>query len=296
MRREMVDYLTGRSETFVAETLMEEGNEDAEVLDNPTEIVSLFLDDFSGLKRNLLGRVSNWLISDRREDKIDEFVQEMEANGFWLLERRESVAEILLKNVDYKSANHCNVKFDKMEELVEHKDECNFRGLRCSSEGCRATFCAMHSEKHESACPFKLLQCEQKCPAIIMRCEMDRHCITVCPMKLMNCPFHSVGCQSAIPRCTVEQHCSEFLHDHVLQVLRVMHTDESDEDLRQQMEQIAKLPSFSQLAEAQSVRNLTWEVKDLETELKTREDELEKEKPEEPTVSDMPMQALELHE
>ncbi|KAG9451819.1 hypothetical protein H6P81_004723 [Aristolochia fimbriata] len=271
MRREMVDYVTGRSETFVAETVIEEGNEDAEVLDNPTEIVSLFLDDFASSKRNLLGRVSNWLISERREDKIDEFVQEMEANGFWLVERRESVAEILLKNVDYKCLYHCDVKCESMGDLVDHKDECGFRVLSCNSEGCRASFCAKHLDKHESVCPFKLLQCEQKCPEIIMRCEMDKHCLTICPMKLTNCPFHQVGCQAGIPRCTVEQHCSEALREHVLQVLKTIHNGETEEHLRQRMEEMAKLPGFDQLAGALSVRNLTWEVKDLETELKTQE-------------------------
>ncbi|XP_068669265.1 uncharacterized protein [Aristolochia californica] len=240
MRKEMVDYLTQRSETFVAQTLIAEGNEETEV-SYPTEIISIFLDDFSGLKRNLLSRVSTWLISERREDKIDEFLQEMEMNGFWLMRRRESVAEILLKNVDHKSMYHCNMKFDSIEELRAHKIQCNFRVLSCSSEGCRASFCAMHLEKHESTCPFKLLPCEQKCPEVIMRCEMDRHCITLCPMKLMNCPFYLVGCQSAIPRCTLEQHCSEFLQTHVMQVLRVIHKDVPARDLGPWIEQMEKL-------------------------------------------------------
>ncbi|KAG9445487.1 hypothetical protein H6P81_016827 [Aristolochia fimbriata] len=267
MRKEMVEYLIQRSDAFVAETLIAELNEGTETFDNPIEVISIFLDDFLGLKRNLPSRVSSWLIGEWREDKIDEFVHEMVMSGFWLMDRRKSVAEMLLKNVDHQSIYHCNMKFESIEELQAHKTQCKFRAVSCSSEGCRGTFCAMNLGKHESTCPFKLLQCEQKCPEIIMRCEMDKHCITVCPMRLINCPFHQVGCQSAIPGCTLEQHCSEFLQAHVLQVLCVIHKDGSEDDLRLWLEQLKQLPSFNQLAEGQTVRALTWKLKDLEAEL-----------------------------
>ena len=53
-----------------------------------------------------------------------------------------------------------------------------------------------------------------------MRCEMDKHCATVCPMKLINCPFYLVGCETAFPQGNLENHCSKLLQTHLLYVLQ----------------------------------------------------------------------------
>jgi homogentisate solanesyltransferase len=189
----------------------------------------------------LFSQVSGRLLSEKREDKIDDFVQEMEINGFWLLDKREAIAHILLKNVDFKNAFHCNRKFMSAEGLAEHVCHCSFRSLTCTNEGCNARFCASHLEKHDSVCPFKIVPCEQKCSGSIMRREMDRHCITVCPMKLVNCPFYALGCQSAIPYCVIEQHCSDTVHFHLLYVLQVIHKEASEEDLKRRVDQLEQV-------------------------------------------------------
>ncbi|PON82417.1 TRAF-like [Trema orientale] len=267
LRKEMVDYITQRSENFVAETFILEGGTDVEVSDHPYDIISDFVDDFASLKRNLFSRVSGWLLSEKREDKIDDFVQEMEINGFWLNDKREAIAQALLKNVDFKNKYHCSMKFDSAEELAEHVGSCGFRSMTCENEGCNAMFSSRHREKHDSGCPFKIIPCEQKCSESIMRREMDRHCITVCPMRLVSCPFYSVGCQSPIPHSMLEQHRSSAVHSHLLYVLRNIHKKTSDDDLKQRVDQLEKESSSGQLEKARDVRSLISVVKDLETKL-----------------------------
>ncbi|KAK9266582.1 hypothetical protein L1049_021647 [Liquidambar formosana] len=267
LRKEMVDYLTQRSETFVAESVMLVGGLDPESSDHPYDIISDFVDDFASSKRNLFSRVSGWLLSEKREDKIDDFFQEMELTQFWLMDRREAVAQTMLKNVDFRNTFHCKMKFNTAEELADHVHECGFKPMNCTNEGCKASFCAAHMEKHDSVCPLKILPCEQKCSDNIMRREMDRHCITVCPMKLVNCPFYPIGCQSAIPTCMIEQHRSDNLHSHLLYILQVNHKEASVEDLKQRMEQLEMSSSPGQLTDAQDVRSLTFIVKDLEAKL-----------------------------
>ncbi|CAK7342209.1 unnamed protein product [Dovyalis caffra] len=263
IRKEMIDYLTQRSESFVAESVVLEGGPDAEVSDHPFDIISDMVDDFASLKRNLFGRVSGWLLSEKREDKIDDFVQEMEINGFWLLDRRETIAQILVKNVDFKNIFHCDKKFNTAEELAEHVRNCGFRTMNCTNEGCTTVFCASHLEKHDSTCPFKIIPCEQQCSENIMRREMDRHCITVCPMKIVNCPFYAVGCQSTVPHSVLQQHRSDNLRSHLLYTLKSIHKGASEEDLKKRVDQIVELSS-GQLADARDVRSLTLKVKDLE--------------------------------
>lgn len=267
IRKEMVDYLMQRSETFLAESVISEHGREAEASDHPYDIIGDFVDDFASSKRNLFSRVSGWLLSEKREDNIDDFVQEMEMNGFWLLDRREAIAQTLLKNVDFKNAFHCNMKFNSAEELAGHGHNCSFKSMTCANEGCNSRFCASHLKKHDSICPFKIIPCEQKCSDGIMRREMDRHCITVCPMKLVNCPFYAVGCESAIPYCVIEQHCSDNLHSHLVCILQSIHKEASEDHLRQRVEQLEKVASSSQLAEARDARSLIYKVKHLEAKL-----------------------------
>ncbi|KAH7847443.1 hypothetical protein Vadar_026132 [Vaccinium darrowii] len=267
IRKEMVEYLTQRSETFVAESVILEGGPEAQVSVHPYDIISDFVDDFASTKRNIFSRVSGWLLSERREDRIDDFVQEMELNGFWFMERREAVAQNLLKNVDFRNTIHCDMKFNSAEELAEHSLLCSFRSMNCTNEGCNARFCASHLVDHESICPFKILPCEQNCSDSIMRREMDKHCITVCPMKQVNCPFYPVGCQSSIPQSTIEQHRLENLHAHLLFVLQVIHKDAPLENLNKRVDQLKESASSGRLSDARDVRSLTFATKDLEAEI-----------------------------
>lgn len=267
IRKEMVEYLTQRSKTFVAETVVLEGGLETEKSDGPYDIISDFIEDFSSLKRNIFSRVSGWLLSESREDRIDDFVQEMEMNGFWKLERREILAQALLKNLDFRNTFHCDMKFDSEDELKKHSLECSFRSMSCTNEGCNSVFSAFHSEDHDSICPFKLLACEQKCSSVIMRRDMDKHCITVCPMKLVNCPFYQVGCEWALPLCKINEHRLEHVRTHLLHILRVVHKDLHAEDLENRAKQIEKLASPGQLPEARDVRTLTYVVKNLESSL-----------------------------
>lgn len=267
IRKEMVDYLIQRSENFVAESVVLEGGADVGVSVDPYDVISDFVDDFVHSKRNFFSRVSGWLLSEKREDWIDDLVQEMEVNGFWLLNRRFAVAQTLVKNLDFKNTYHCNMNFRSPEDLEKHKLNCGFRTISCTNEGCDSSFSAAQMDQHDSVCPFKMLSCEQHCPNIVMRREMDRHCITTCPMKLMKCPFHSVGCQSTVPQCTIEQHRSESLPSHLLYVLQVIHKEASTEDLKERVQELEKQASPGRLVSARDARSLTYVVKDLEAKL-----------------------------
>ncbi|BAT86377.1 hypothetical protein LR48_Vigan03g291600 [Vigna angularis] len=267
MRKEMIEYLTQRSESFVAESVILEGGPDDEVSDHPYDIISNLVDDFASSKRNLFSRVSGWLLSEKREDNIEDFVQEMEVNGFWTLERREKIAETLLKNVDFENSYHCNMSFNDIEDLVNHKDNCNFRSIICENEGCNSRFCASHLNDHDSTCPFKIIPCEQKCPANIMRREMDRHCITVCPMKLVNCPFYAIGCRSAVAQCMIEKHRSDDINSHLWHFLKGIYKEASGDDLTRRVKQIIQASPNNRLTEARDVRSLSFIVKDIEAKL-----------------------------
>ena len=269
LRQEMVDYVTQRSETFIADTLIEsevEQNAENQMPDDPYEIISIFMDDFSRTKRNIIGHVSGWLLSDSREDKIDDFVQEMDMTRFWPLERREAIAGVLLKNVDIKTKFHCPEKYEDEERLAHHKAQCSFRPVTCPNDGCRAKISVRCMQDHDAACLFKILQCEQNCEKRLLRRDMDRHCVTVCPMRPMKCPF---GCDSSFPEHNLEEHCSESLQQHLLKVLQVIHKKALTADqLNDRALELEKSEERGKLAKARDARSLTNIVKDLEAKKK----------------------------
>ncbi|CAH2053976.1 unnamed protein product [Thlaspi arvense] len=265
IRKEMIDYLTRRSETFVAEHIVLQGGSETESSHDPYDIISDFIDDFATSKRNLFSRVSGWLLSERREDNIDDFAQEMEISGFWLTDHREAIAQTLLKNVDFKNSSHCEKKFQTEGELAEHTLVCGYRTMNCENEGCNAVFCANQMENHDSGCPFKVIPCEQNCSERIMRREMDRHCITVCPMKLVNCPFHAVGCLSDVHQCELQQHHLDNVSSHLMYILRSIYKEASPDDLKPRAEQIQQLST--RLSEARNARSLTNLVKEIDAKL-----------------------------
>jgi hypothetical protein len=265
IRKEMIEYLTRRSETFVAEHIVLQGGSEIEASHDPFDIISDFIDDFATSKRNLFSRVSGWMLSERREDNIDDFAQEMEISGFWLTDHREGIAQTLLKNVDFKSSAHCEMKFQTEGELAEHAMNCGYRTMNCENEGCTAVFCANQMENHDSVCPFKIIPCEQNCSESIMRRDMDRHCITVCPMKLVNCPFHSVGCLSDVHQCEVQQHHLDNVSSHLMYILRSIYKEASLDDLKPRAEQIQQLST--RLSEARNARSLTNLVKEIDGKL-----------------------------
>ncbi|XP_062179201.1 uncharacterized protein LOC133883834 [Phragmites australis] len=269
LRKEMVDYVMQRSETFISDALIEsEANQDPknEMPEDPFEIISIFMDDFSSMKRNIIGHVSGWLLSDSREDKIDDFVQEMEMTRFWPLERREVIAEVLLKNVDLKTKFHCPEKYENEERLADHKGQCSFRPVTCPNDGCRATVSVCCMQNHDSGCPFKVLLCEQNCEKHLLRRDMDRHCVTVCPMRPMKCPF---GCDSSFPERNLEDHCLEFLQPHLLKVLKVINKKGlTAEELKECALLLEKNDDLGKLAKARDTRSLTNVVKDLEAKMK----------------------------
>ncbi|MCD9639464.1 hypothetical protein HAX54_024033 [Datura stramonium] len=267
IRREMVDYLIQRSETFVAEFVVLEGETETVVSDNPYDIISDFIDDFGQSKRNFFSKVSGWVLSERREDRIDDFVQEMEINGFWLMGRRETIAQTVIRNVDFKNTFHCNMKFKSEEELAEHIYSCGFREINCENEGCNVRFSAAQLEQHDSTCPFKILQCEQKCPEMLMRREMDRHCITICPMKLVNCSFFPVGCQCTVPQCKADEHCRENLQSHLVFILNLIYKEASPEALKKRAEKLEQASSAGRLANARDARSLTTAIKNIDAKL-----------------------------
>lgn len=275
VRKEMIEYLRQQSEVYPTQYVMIVGNSGSPEI--PVDVVGDLLDNFVHDKRNLFTRMSGWLLSEHKEDKVDDFVEELETMGFWVKGRRENLAKDLLKSIDLSNAYHCDMKFDSSEELALHKSKCPLRPVNCANEGCREVFSSLYAKKHDDTCPLKLVPCEQNCSAMVNRSEMDRHCITVCPMKVVNCPFYQVGCLSTIPQSAVEDHCAGFLQSHLFYVLQMLHKQEASVgDLTQRVILLEQSLSLSQRSAAVDIGSLCLIIKEQEAKIKTLEQDVGK--------------------
>uniref|UniRef100_A0A0A9D2G9 TRAF-type domain-containing protein n=1 Tax=Arundo donax TaxID=35708 RepID=A0A0A9D2G9_ARUDO len=275
VKTQLEGHLFQRTETLVRESV--DGAEDCsnqliKASTRPTEFLSDLIDDFVASKRNFLSHVSGFLSSESRLNKIKDFTQKMEIENIWALDERKATAETILESIDMKCIFHCPERFDDQDKLADHRSQCKFRVVNCEHDGCIASFSAIQIDEHDSICPFKVLPCEQLCEQYVMRCEMDRHCATVCPMKLINCPFYHVGCETAFPQGTLDKHCSKLLQTHMLYVLQATtRHDVSVNDMNQRLELLEKAQSLNEISGALDVRSLTLIIKEQEAKIKKLE-------------------------
>lgn len=269
-RKELLDYITHRSTSIILDNTEETMSMD------PSENLSIFLDDFASTKRNV---VVGWLglglpyLSDSRDDRIDDLVQEMETTRFWPIHAREAIARslLLVGNLDVSGRFHCREKLERKAADADGHVDCSFRPVRCQNQGCRAEVSALRAHEHDEVCPLKLLPCEQHCELSVIRSQMDRHCITSCPMKLTNCPFYQLGCESAFPSCNLESHCAQFLQSHLRKIL-LTHVPVNDRHdhldlVEKRLLLLEKCDSHATLRKALDVRSLTKALAELEKSL-----------------------------
>lgn len=277
IRAEMEEYLMNRSKDYYAEYITPQNNVEYDSTGdtsngNPVSIISKYVDEFATSKLNLLSRVSGWLMSESREDKINNFSMEIEANMFWPTHEREVLTETLLRIVDCERKFHCHMKFTSTDQFGEHRSKCEFRPVRCLNDGCASCFSARYLLTHDSECPFKMLPCQQNCSQHVARQEMSRHCETVCPMKMVDCPFTEAGCRANFPQHETEKHMSEFLHSHLLYIVRNISKQQVFiDELNQRILLLEKAQSLNEQSGALDVRSLTLAIKEQQAKMKRLE-------------------------
>ncbi|KAK3154581.1 hypothetical protein QOZ80_2BG0192450 [Eleusine coracana subsp. coracana] len=278
VKTDLEGYLFRRTETLIRESVDGPDDHSDQLLRSstrPVEFLSDLVDEFVASKRNLLSHVSGFLSSESRLNKIKDFSQKVEMENIWALDERKATAETILESMDLKCIYHCPERFSEQDKLVEHRSRCKFRVVNCKNDRCLASFSAIHVEEHDSICPFKVVPCEQLCEQHVMRCEMDKHCATVCPMKVINCPFHHVGCERAFPQGTLDRHCSELSQTHLLYVLQATTRQGAFvNDMNQRLQLLEKAQSLNELSGALDVRSLTLIIKEQEAKIKKLEGDI----------------------
>eukprot|EP00899_Mesostigma_viride_P025583 jgi/Mesvir1/6209/Mv00891-RA.1 len=183
-------------------------------------LIPALLTRFAASQRGFMGKVSSVFTGDVKGDRIEETIVDMQKKGTWIEGQRETFAKELIKILDSGSREHCEQSFDSEAALHEHKAVCPWRPSSCENPGCFAVFSAAGKADHEAICPFELLPCTQKCDKLVRRGDMGVHCATSCDMKLVACPYASVGCASGgVHQGELEVHMAQDVIPHMALLL-----------------------------------------------------------------------------
>ena len=124
---------------------------------------------------------------------------------------------------------YCVQPFQRRYVQAHQSNDCIKRPYTCQHcDKCAATFEEV-TQDHWPVCPFFPLSCPNNCELVLQRQEVEDHMSQDCPLTLVQCDFHVVGCQIELPRRDMSSHINENLTGHMslLQMHMTSHPEEN---------------------------------------------------------------------
>ena len=126
---------------------------------------------------------------------------------------RNIICSLVIKNLDPNFQLHCN-------KARPCGQDCRFKRLPCSHEGCTATVSQIHLSQHMATCSYKVLQCE--CGDPIPLKEMEAHKQHACKLRIVSCPFKDIGCIKRVVARDLTGHINDDMASHLLLSMKRM--------------------------------------------------------------------------
>eukprot|EP00301_Raphidiophrys_heterophryoidea_P010457 c15582_g1_i1.p1 GENE.c15582_g1_i1~~c15582_g1_i1.p1 ORF type:complete len:379 (+),score=84.29 c15582_g1_i1:42-1178(+) len=185
-----------------------------------TDLLELVRDHLSAFVRNRPRSIVGFVTSltsgaSARNDEIEKMASKLQEEQVW--KARSSFARDLIRNLDQlRKHDTCGQIFGTDQDLAQHRKECPLRSVVCPNQGCGRMFAQRNSIEHDQICVFKVEDCPKGCGEGLARRDIDKHCTTVCGMRLIDCAFKELGCQELIPQMRMSEHLNDFVHPHLL--------------------------------------------------------------------------------
>ena len=115
-------------------------------------------------------------------------------------------------------SNVCGKMIQRRYMTIHLAKECPRRMIQCQYCHDTGEYESIEGQ-HKEVCPKLPLPCPNKCRKgrTVRREDMEAH-ITECPLEIIQCEYHSVGCNIKMARKDLEKHKKEKMEDH----LRIM--------------------------------------------------------------------------
>jgi len=104
-------------------------------------------------------------------------------------------------------------------QLLENhmQEDCPYRDANCQHCHLKGSHCFI-VDKHQDECPKFPLPCPNGCEVgTITREDLDKH-REICPLEMITCEYHDMGCEVKISRKDVQDHNRENVEEHLCMV------------------------------------------------------------------------------
>jgi len=113
--------------------------------------------------------------------------------------------------------NDCGISLQQQHLTSHVEDECVHRKVNCQ-------YCHLAGEhqfiegEHKEQCPKLPIDCPNKCDiGSVPRDDVEEH-MKMCPLELIQCEYHVVGCEERMARKDQKKHNKEKIEDHLAYV------------------------------------------------------------------------------
>ena len=111
--------------------------------------------------------------------------------------------------------NNCGISLSRQSLDIHVASECPCRTITCQHCNISGKYQFINGQ-HKDDCPKLPLLCPNNCKVkTIPREEMQTHVDTSCPLAVVQCEYHAVGCDAKVRRGDLEKHRKEGMEAHL---------------------------------------------------------------------------------
>ena len=122
---------------------------------------------------------------------------------------------------DVHCPNTCGETFER-QCLTSHIEECPRRLINCQYCQIEGEYQFIEASSHKEQCCKFPVPCPNKCEIINVPRENLKEHVEVCPMEIVQCQYHNVGCEAKVVRKDLVKHDEEKTNEHLLLVKSVL--------------------------------------------------------------------------
>ena len=122
---------------------------------------------------------------------------------------------------DVHCPNTCGETFER-QYLANHVEECPRRLINCQYCQTEGEHQFIEASSHKEQCCKFPVPCPNKCEIVNFPRENLKEHMKMCPMEIVQCQYHNVGCEAKVVRKDLVKHDEEKTNEHLLLVKSVL--------------------------------------------------------------------------
>ena len=112
--------------------------------------------------------------------------------------------------------NNCGKQFERRLSNSHMETECSNHTVECPHCRILGLYNEIYDPQHTNSCPKLPLPCPNKCElGNVPREDMEAH-RKECPLEMIQCEYHDLGCKDRIVRKDQEKHDNEKMKEHLM--------------------------------------------------------------------------------